>query len=39
MVIYDRYYLQNCKLITFEKIANYAKFKKPMFQVIFIFSD
>ena len=36
-ILYDRYYLQNCKVITFEKIANHTKYKKP--NVIFIFSD
>ena len=25
----DSYYLQNCKAITFVKIANYTKYKKP----------
>ena len=25
----DRYYLQNCKVITFEKIAIHRKYKKP----------
>ena len=25
----DRYYLQNCKAITFEKIANHTKYEKP----------
>ena len=28
-ILYDRYYLQNCKAITFEKIANHTKCKKP----------
>ena len=27
-ILYDKYYLQNCKAITFEKIANYTKYKK-----------
>ena len=27
-ILYDRYYLQNCKAITFGKIANHAKYKK-----------
>ena len=27
--LYDRYYSQNCKVITFEKIANHTKHKKP----------
>ena len=27
--LYDRYYLQNCKAITFRKITNHAKYKKP----------
>ena len=25
---YDRYYLKNCKPITFEKFANHTKYKK-----------
>ena len=28
-MLYDRYYLQNCKAITFEKIAKHARYKKP----------
>ena len=28
-ILCDRYYLQNCKAITFEKIANHSKDKKP----------
>ena len=28
-ILYDRYYLQNFKAITFEKIANHTKYKKP----------
>ena len=28
-MLYDRYYLQNCKAITFEKIAVHTKYKKP----------
>ena len=27
--LYDRYYLQNCKAITFRKTTNHAKYKKP----------
>ena len=27
--LYDRWYLQNCKAITFRKIANNTKYKKP----------
>ena len=27
--LYDRYYLQNCKAIIFERIANQIKYKKP----------
>ena len=38
-ILYDRYYLQNCKANTIEKIANHTKYKNLMFQVIFIFSD
>ena len=26
-ILYDRYYLQNCKAITFEKITNHTKYK------------
>ena len=29
-MLYDRYYLQNCKAITFEKIASETKHKKPI---------
>ena len=33
-------YLENCRVITFEKITNHAKKRNDlMFQVIFIFSD
>ena len=28
-MLYDRYYLQSCKAIIFEKIANRTKDKKP----------
>ena len=28
-ILYDRYYLQNSKAITFEKIANHTKYQKP----------
>ena len=28
-ILYDRYYLQNCKAIAFEKIASHTKDKKP----------
>ena len=28
-ILYDRYYLQNSKAISFEKIANHAKYEKP----------
>ena len=28
-MLYDRYYLRNCEAITFEKIANHTKYKKP----------
>ena len=28
-ILYDRYYLQNCKAITFAKIANRTKYEKP----------
>ena len=45
-LLYDRYYLQNCKAITFQKILNIKKniikiqnINKLMFQAIFIFSD
>ena len=27
-ILYERYYLQNYKAITFEKIANHTKYKK-----------
>ena len=29
IILYDRYYLQYCKAITFEKIANHEEYKKP----------
>ena len=28
-LLYDRYYLQNCKAIPFEKNANHTKYKEP----------
>ena len=28
-LIYDRYYLQDCKAITFGKIVDHTKYKKP----------
>ena len=28
-ILYDRYYLQSCKAITFKKIANHTTYKKP----------
>ena len=28
-ILYDRYYSQNCKAITFEKIATHTKYKNP----------
>ena len=34
-ILYDRYYLQNCKVIKFEKIAIIQNIKNLMFQVIF----
>ena len=37
--LFDRYYFQNCKVITFWKIAIIPNGNKLMFQVIFIFSD
>ena len=37
--LFDRYYLQNCKAITFRKIAIIPNGNKLMLQVIFIFSD
>ena len=37
--LFDRHYLQNCKAITFRKIAIIPNGNKLMFQVIFIFSD
>ena len=37
--LFDRYYFQNCKAITFRKIAIIPNGNKLMFQVIFIFSD
>ena len=39
MILYDRYYLQNCKTITSEKLQIIQNMKDLMFQVIFIFSD
>ena len=27
-MLYDRYYLQNCKATTFEKFANHTEYKK-----------
>ena len=36
---YDRYYLQNCKAITFKKLESMQNIKNLMLQVIFIFSD
>ena len=29
IILFDRYYLQNCKAIIFEKIGNHKKYKKP----------
>ena len=26
-ILYDRYYLQNCKATTYEKISNHTKYK------------
>ena len=38
--LYDTYYSQNCKAITFRKITNQIQnINKLMFQVIFIFSS
>ena len=28
-VLYDRYYLENCKATTFEKVANHTRYEKP----------
>ena len=28
-MLYDRYYPHNCKAITFSKILNHTKYKKP----------
>ena len=28
-ILHDRYYLQNYKVITFEKVENHTKYKKP----------
>ena len=39
ITLFDRYYLQNCKSITFRKIAIIPNGNKLMLQVIFIFSD
>ena len=36
---FDGYYLQNCKAITFGKIATIPNGNILMFQVMFIFSD
>ena len=36
--LYDRYYLQTCKAVTFEKITNHAKINNLISQVNFIFS-
>ena len=30
-MVHDRYYLKNCKTITFQKIASHTKYKKPNF--------
>ena len=38
-ILHDRYYLQNCKVITFEKLQVIQNVKNVMFQVMFIFSD
>ena len=38
-ILHDRYYLQNCKNITFEKLHVIENVKNVMFQVIFVFSD
>ena len=29
LILYERYYLQNCKDTPFDKIANHTKYKKP----------
>ena len=29
IILYDRYYLENCNTITFKKIANHTKYEKP----------
>ena len=29
-MLYDRYYFQNCKAITFEKTTSHKKYKKPI---------
>ena len=31
-MLHDRYYFQNCKAISFEKIADHTKYKKPNVQ-------
>ena len=36
MMLYDRYYLQNCKTITSEKLQIMQNMKDLMLQVIFI---
>ena len=38
-ILYDRYYLQNYKAITFEKLEIIQNIKNLIIQVIFIFSD
>ena len=40
-ILYDRYYLKNCKAIIFEKIENHTKCRKPNAPtyVTLIFSD
>ena len=38
-ILYERYYLQNCKAVTLEKIQILQNINNLMLQVIFIFSD
>ena len=38
-ILYEIYYLQNCKAVTLEKIQIRQKINNLMLQVIFIFSD
>ena len=39
ILLYGRYYLQDCKALTSEKIANQTKYEKPFFPSHLYFSD